>query len=183
MPEKKEIVCIIGLGYVGLPLAVQCALKGYAVFGFDNDKKKINLINSGKSPIKEKFLLDNLPKVKIKATTDPKIIRQADIAIICVPTPVDEKYFPILDPVIFATKSIVENFKKGQLVIVESTINPGVCEEVVDPIFQKAGLKVGKDYFLAHCPERINPGDPKWNVTNIPRVVGSLEKNGLPLAL
>lgn len=181
--SKKQSVCIIGLGYVGLPLAVQSALKGFKVFGLDSDKSKIRKINSGISPIKEAFLDNNLPKVKIEATTDAKIIRKADIVLVCVPTPVDENYYPDLNPVRKAVGSIAKNLKKGQLVVMESTINPGVCEEVVEPIFSKAGHKVGKDYFLAHCPERINPGDPKWNVTNIPRVVGAFDKKGLSLAL
>lgn len=182
MQKKKQAVCVIGLGYVGLPLAVQAALKGYTVYGLDNDKEKIKKINSGKSPIKEEFLDINLPKVTIRATTDAKVIKKCDISIVCVPTPVDEKKLPDLAPVRGAVESIIKNFKKGQLVIIESTINPGVCEEVIEPMFAEAGYKVSKDYYLAHCPERINPGDPKWNVTNIPRVVGAFDKIGLQLA-
>ncbi len=176
-------VCIIGLGYVGLPLAVQSALKGFEVFGLDMDKEKIKKIQAGKSPIEEEFLHKNLPIVKLTATTDEKIIKQSDIVLVCVPTPVDKLFFPDLSPVRGAVASIVRNFKKGQLIVIESTINPGVCEEIVEPMFAEAGFKVGKDYFLAHCPERINPGDPKWNVTNIPRVVGSFDKQGLDKAL
>ncbi|EKE16306.1 MAG: UDP-glucose 6-dehydrogenase [uncultured bacterium] len=183
MKAKKDTVCIIGLGYVGLPLAVQCAIKGYEVYGLDNDENKIKKINSGVSPIKEDFLTNNLPQLKIKATRDASVVKKADIVIVCVPTPVDESFFPDLSPVKSATQSIVKNLKKGQLVVIESTINPGVCEEVVEPIFAEAGYKVGKDYEMAHCPERINPGDPKWNVTNIPRVVGSFTKNGLAKAV
>ncbi|MFH0969225.1 MAG: nucleotide sugar dehydrogenase [Patescibacteria group bacterium] len=182
MAKKKESVCIIGLGYVGLPLAVQAALRGYAVYGLDNDKEKIKKINSGKTPIKEEFLEINLPKVNIHATTNSAVIKKCDISIVCVPTPVDEKKLPDLSPVKGAIESIIKNFKKGQLVIIESTVNPGVCEEVIEPMFQEAGYKVGKDYYLAHCPERINPGDLKWNVTNIARVVGSFDKIGLQRA-
>ncbi|KKU54970.1 MAG: UDP-glucose/GDP-mannose dehydrogenase-like protein [Candidatus Moranbacteria bacterium GW2011_GWE2_47_10] len=115
MESKKETVCIIGLGYVGLPLAVQCALKGYEVFGLENDEGKIEKINSGKSPIKEEFLEQNLPNVKVVATKDPSVIAKSDIVIVCVPTPVDESYFPDLGPVKGATKTIVENINKGQL--------------------------------------------------------------------
>lgn len=181
--EEKQVVCIIGLGYVGLPLAVQSALKGYKVFGLDSNRAKIKKINSGISPIKEAFLEENLPNLKIAATSDQKILKKADIVLVCVPTPVDEKFFPDLSPVKKASETIAKNLRKGQLVVIESTINPGVCEEVIEPIFSRAGHKIGKDYFLAHCPERINPGDPKWNVTNIPRVVGSFDKKGLNLAL
>lgn len=179
MESTKKSVCIIGLGYVGLPLAVQCALKGYEVYGLENDTEKNALINSGKSPIKEEFLDDNLPKIKLVATNDPSVIKKSDVVIVCVPTPVDETFMPDLTPVKIATQTIVENLNPGQLVVIESTINPGVCEEVVEPIFAKAGFTVGKDYELSHCPERINPGDPKWDVTNIPRVVGSFTEQGL----
>jgi nucleotide sugar dehydrogenase len=89
---------------------------------------------------------------------------------------------PDLSPVKSAVNSIIKNFKKGQLVIIESTINPGVCEEEIEPMFRAAGYVVGKDYYMAHCPERINPGDLKWNVTNIARVVGSFDKKGLEMA-
>jgi nucleotide sugar dehydrogenase len=183
MPKQEKIVCVIGLGYVGLPLAVRCVEKGYKTYGLELDKEKVALINKGKSPIEEKFLEDNLPKFKVIASTDEKIISKADIVLICVPTPVDEKYYPDLGPVIGATNLVVRNLKKGALVVLESTVNPGVSEEVVRPLFEAAGQKVGKDVFIAHCPERINPGDQKWNVTNIPRVVGSFDKAGLQLAL
>lgn len=183
MQKNKQAVCVIGLGYVGLPLAVQSALKGYKVYGLDRDKEKIKKIKSGKTPIKEEFLELNLPKVKIEATDDPKVIKNSNIVLVCVPTPVDRKYFPDLEPVKNAVRDIVKNLKKGQLVAIESTINPGVCEEVIEPIFAEAGYKIGKDYYMAHCPERINPGDPKWTVVNIPRVLGSFDKKGLKMAL
>lgn len=183
METSKKSVCIIGLGYVGLPLAVQCALKGYTVYGLENDVEKNNLINNGKSPIKEDFLEENLPNIQITATNDPTVIKKSDIVIVCVPTPVDETYMPDLGPVKTAAQTIVQNLNPGQLVVIESTINPGVCEEVVEPIFSEAGFVVGKDYELGHCPERINPGDPKWNVTNIPRVVGCFSEKGLATAV
>lgn len=174
---------MVGLGYVGLPLAVRCVEKGYQTFGLDRSEEKVKLINQGKSPIEEKFLEENLPKFRFQASTDAKVIKKCDIVLICVPTPVDKRFYPDLKPVIGAVESIVKNLKKGALVVLESTVNPGVSEEVVMPIFEKAGYKIGKDYFLAHCPERINPGDPKWNVTNIPRVVGSFDAEGLKKAL
>lgn len=174
---------MIGLGYVGLPLAVRCVEKGYETYGLEMSKEKVDLINKGISPIEEKFLEINLPKFCPKATTDEKIIKQCDIILICVPTPVDNMYMPDLGPVIGATQAVVRNLKKGALVVLESTVNPGVSEEVIKPLFEEAGYKVGKDVFIAHCPERINPGDPKWNVTNIPRVVGSFEKKGLDIAV
>ncbi|HAR99721.1 MAG: Nucleotide sugar dehydrogenase [Candidatus Moranbacteria bacterium GW2011_GWC2_37_73] len=177
--NEKPVVCVVGMGYVGLPLAAVAANKGYEVYGFDNDQKKLDLIKQGISPFKEEFLEELLPKVKINVFSDPKLMSQCDIHIICVPTPVDDKYFPDLSPVISASETVAKNMKKGSLVILESTVNPGVSEEVVKPIFEKAGYEVGKDVFISHCPERVNPGDPKWNVSNIPRVVGSFDEIGL----
>ena len=180
--KQKKTVCVVGLGYVGLPLAVRCSEKGYKILGLEMNQRKVDLINQGKSPIEEKFLEENLPKFKVKASTDEKIIKEADIVLICVPTPVDKKFYPDLSPVIGTSEAVARNLKKGALVVLESTVNPGVSEEVVKPIFEKAGYEIGKDVFLAHCPERINPGDKKWNVTNIPRVVGSFDAKGLKIA-
>lgn len=177
--NEKPVVCVIGMGYVGLPLAAVAANKGYAVYGFDNDQKKLDLIKQGISPFKEEFLEQLLPKVSINVFSDPKLMADCDIHIICVPTPVDDKYFPDLEPVINASKTVAANMKKGSLVILESTVNPGVSEEIIKPIFEEAGFIVGKDVFISHCPERVNPGDPKWNVSNIPRVVGSFDEIGL----
>lgn len=183
MKQNKKVVCVIGLGYVGLPLAVRCVEKGYETYGLDMDKKKVALINSGKIPFAEKFLEKYFPKTKPVATTDEKIIKKADIVLICVPTPVDKSYNPDLKPVKVAVETVSRNLKKGALVVLESTVNPGVSEEIIEPIFRKHKQKVGQDVFIAHCPERINPGDEKWNVINIPRVVGSMDKKGLQIAL
>ena len=180
MSEKKDQkVCIIGMGYVGLPLAAVCAKNGYEVTGFDTDQSKLDIIAQGKSPFYEKFLDDLLPNVKINVTSDPKGIQGNDIYIICVPTPVDGKHNPDLKYVISASQAVANNMPKGALVILESTVNPGVSEEVVAPIFEKAGFVVGKDVFISHCPERVDPGNEKWNVTNLPRVVGSFDEIGL----
>ena len=179
MAEKNEKVCVIGLGYVGFPLAVQCAVKGYEVFGYDKDEKKLSRIEKGENIVDEEYLDALLPKVKLNIIRDEKDLGQCDIFVIAVPTPVDEKYYPDLGFVEAASRTVAENMKSGALVVVESTINPGVCEEVVRPVFEKAGWKIGETVFISHCPERINPGDKKWNVTNIPRVVGSFDEKGL----
>lgn len=183
MTKKKQTICVIGLGYVGLPLAVRCVEKGYETYGLDMDSKKVETINSGESPFEEKFLKKYFPKIRPIATTDEKIISKADIVLICVPTPVDKAYNPDLGPVKNAVEMVSRNLKKGALVVLESTVNPGVSEEVIAPIFEKHKQKIGKDVHIAHCPERINPGDAKWNVTNIPRVVGAMDKKGLETAL
>lgn len=181
--KKKDAVCVVGLGYVGLPLAIRAKEKGYDVFGFDLNEERNAAINSRKSPIEDRYLEEQLPLHFFPATSDPNVIRSCDIILICVPTPVDELHNPDLGPVIRSAETIAANMRKGSLVVLESTVNPGVTEEVVAPIFEKAGHRVGKDVSLAHCPERINPGDEKWNVTNIPRVVGALDASGLARAV
>lgn len=183
MNIKERKVAVIGLGYVGLPLAIRCLEKEYSVIGVDLDQRKLDAIAQGKSPFKEEFIEERLDLLKrLDATNDASRLSEADIILICVPTPVDEQFYPDLNPVRGAVKMCIENKKAGQLVVVESTINPGVCEEVVEPMFAEAGLKEGVDYYLAHCPERIDPGNEKWNVTNIPRVVGSMSGEGVKMA-
>ncbi|MFA5070027.1 MAG: nucleotide sugar dehydrogenase [Patescibacteria group bacterium] len=180
---NKGTVAVIGLGYVGLPLACLASEKGYRVIGLARDPKKIDLINKKISPIKENKLDVWLKKVEIEATTDPRLLKKAKVIIICVPTPVDHLYNPDLTPVIDASTMAAKSLRRGQLIILESTVNPGVCEEVVLPILEKSGLKAGKGFFLAHCPERINPGDKKWYVRNIPRVVGGYSEKCLKKAV
>jgi len=183
--KKNKAIIVVGLGYVGLPLACLCAEKGYKIYGLARNAKNLRMINKGVNPLKDDPSLDDtIAKKLITASKDFSYVAKSDIIIICVPTPVDKFYNPDLTPVKSASKNIAKYLKKGQLVIVESTINPGVCEEVVQPILENISkLKAGKDFYLAHCPERINPGDPKWNVGNIPRVVGALSQKGLSLAL
>lgn len=183
MENKKPVICVIGLGYVGLPMAIRSVEQGYEVYGLELDKEKVAIINEGRSPIEEKYIEDRIAKFTPKATTDPAILKSSDIVLICVPTPVDEFYNPDLGPVISATKSVIANLKKGALVVLESTVNPGVSEEIIKPLFEEAGFVVGKDVHIAHCPERVNPGDLKWNVSNLPRVVGCLDEEGLKIAL
>jgi len=161
-------ICIIGLGYVGFPLAQLCVSKKHNVSGIDLSKDKIDKINKGINPVEGGKI-----EYKFKVSTDDKtFVSKADVIIVCVPTPVDHLKMPDLKPVISACEYIAKNVEGKPLVVVESTINPGVMEDIVKPIFDSKGLELGEDYNLAHCPERINPGDPKWNVSNIPRVVG-----------
>jgi len=178
-----KTVAVIGLGYVGLPLAVRAQEKGYSVIGFDLDEKKISILKSGKHIWRDAYLEANIPKYPFHITSDPRDIVSADVHIICVPTPVDSAHHPDLNPVISACEIVATHTKKGALIVLESTVNPYVSEEIVRPIFEKHGFTIGKDIFISHCPERINPGDPKWNVTNIPRVVGSFDKRGLEMSL
>jgi len=180
----NKTVCIIGLGYVGLPLLCLSIEKGYKTYGFDIDKEKIELINKGISPIKDKFLEEKLKKLKgkIEATADSGVLKKSGIIIICVPTPIDSQYNPNLKPLQSAAETISKELKKGDLVIIESTVFPGTTEEVVKPILEESGLKAGKDFYLAYCPERVDPGNKKWTVENLPRVIGALSKKGLKQA-
>ncbi len=158
----NEKICVIGLGYVGLPLARLINEKGLEVIGLDISSDAIEYAK----------------KEGIAATTDAKqAIKDASIIVVCVPTPVDESYMPDLTPIEDTCKTISKNIKKGQTVIIESTIYPGVTEEVVKPILEESGLKAGEDFYLAHCPERIDPGNKKWDVGNIPRVIGGINKD------
>ncbi len=163
-----ESVCIIGLGYVGLPLALRSLEKGYTVYGLENHPEKIE-------SLQEKY-----PLLSINS---PKALH-ADIIIIAVPTPIENTKVPNLSHVSIACEDIVENLTgNGQLIILESTVNPFVSRKFVLPILEKNGAIEGKDFFLTHCPERIDPGNLKWNVVNIPRVVGAISPEGLRKAM
>jgi len=176
--QSKKVV-VIGLGYVGLPLALLASRKGYSVVGVDLDKSRVAAINTKQPLFGGKEIGKLLKNSSLEATDDFNVFKSAKIIIVCVPTPVDENHHPNLNPIKDASRAIAKHLKRNQLVVLESTVNPGVCDEVIIPILEKSGLKAGKDFYLAHCPERINPGDPKWNVENIPRVVGGLDKESL----
>src|SRR3989338_11077760 len=154
--KKQGTVAIIGLGYVGLPLACLAAEKGYQVFGIIKNKSKAEMINAGQCPIDDARLKRWLKKVSLDATTDWSVIRNVKTIVICVPTPIDSLNNPDFGPLIDACSNIARYLKKGQLVIIESTINPGVCEEIIKPILEKSRLKASRDFGLTHCPERIN---------------------------
>jgi nucleotide sugar dehydrogenase len=168
-------VSVIGLGYVGLPLA--CAIakhKEFELVGFDSDKRKIEQIQNGICPIDDFQCEEDLKVVNLVVSSDPDILSNSSIYIVCVPTPVENDYTPDLRPVKNATATVAKYIQKGQILVIESTINPGVCDEVVIPIVEEmTGMKAQVDFDVAHCPERINPGDPIWNVYNIPRNIGS----------
>ena len=181
--QRYKSIAIVGLGYVGLPLALLADKKGHHVIGIDKDEKKVSLINNRIVPFVDEKLSRELKDSFIEASTECTRIKETSVVVICVPTPVDEHHMPDLDPVKQACENIAPFINKGHLVILESTVNPGVCENIVIPILEReSNMTVGKDFYVAHCPERINPGDKKWTVENIPRVVGSLESVGLKKA-
>lgn len=176
-------VAVIGLGYVGLPLALLAERKGFEVVGIEKYEPKLKVLSQKISPIDDDFVSRLIKSTKIKFGNDPSKISQCDIVIICVPTPVDVDKNPDLSLVKNAVLDSVKHMKNGSLLVIESTINPGVCDEIIIPLIKtKTKHIVGETLFLAHCPERINPGDPKWNVSNINRVVGADSTKGLELA-
>ena len=161
-------VCVIGLGYVGLPLALLSAEKGYIVYGLENNLAKA----------------ESLQKQYTQIHINQLDALDADVLIIAVPTPVDEKKLPDLRPVGIACEQIAEHLTgKGQLIVLESTVNPFISRKFILPLFEAKGFSEGKDFFLVHCPERIDPGNLQWNVSNIPRVLGALSPEGLEKGL
>lgn len=168
-------ISVIGLGYVGLPLACAIARTNkYEVVGFDLNESKVNSIKNKICPIDDVQCEKDLQELSFEVSTDMSILQNCDVFIVCVPTPVLDDYMPDLTPVKSATEIVAKFIRKGDSIIIESTINPGVCDEIVAPLLEElTGMKAGTDFDVAHCPERINPGDPKWNVYNIPRNIGS----------
>ncbi len=176
-------IAIIGLGYVGLPLALLADRKGYSVTGIVRNPNTVEKLNNKIPTFKDEAVEKYLPTSNLTVTNDFSKIKGAEIVIVCVPTPIDDNHMPDYGPVVSACESIGKHLEKGQLIILESTVNPGVSEDVMAPILEESsGLKCGIDFFLSHCPERINPGDPKWNVENINRVVGGFDDESLERA-
>ncbi|MFA6096744.1 MAG: nucleotide sugar dehydrogenase [Candidatus Paceibacterota bacterium] len=183
--RKKACVAVIGLGYVGLPTAVELARAGFRVCGIDVNKEKVKSVNSGKTYITDitsKELKAVMKAGNFKAYSDFSALKDADAILICVPTPLDKNKIPDVSYIRSSSEEIAKHLKKGQLVILESSTYPGTTREVVLPILEKTGLKVGKDFFLAFCPERIDPGNEKYKSKNIPRVVGGITKECTKLA-
>jgi UDP-N-acetyl-D-glucosamine dehydrogenase len=176
---------VVGLGYVGLPLAVELARAGFHTIGIDLDQRKVDTINRGESYIQDVPTADvaEFHKAKrLSATTDPAVIATLDTINICVPTPLRKTKDPDLSYVVSAVTMIADHLRPGMLVVLESTTYPGTTEEVVQPVLERGGLKAGKDFFLAFSPERVDPGNEKWNTKNVPKVVGGLTPDCSSLA-
>jgi UDP-N-acetyl-D-glucosamine dehydrogenase len=173
---KNKKITIIGLGYVGLPLAILTSYKGLNVQGYDINADRLIAIKERKIKIEDSFVNKLGEEVKLNVSN---VLDSSEIYIVCVPTPVDERTQPNLSPLKGAINSICNVLQDNQLIIIESTIYPGMCEEEIMPILDKTGKK----YFLAHCPERINPGDLKWNVNNISRIVGGINSTSTETAV
>ena len=177
LPEKIENksakIGIIGLGYVGLPLLVAFASQGYKVLGFDIDQQKINQIQQGHSYIKH-IDSENLKNDLISVTPDLTRLREVDVIIICVPTPLDIHREPDLTYVTDTADAIAQCLKIGQLVVLESTTYPGTTSEVMLPILERTGLIVGSEFSLAYSPEREDPANENYSLVNVPKVVGGI---------
>jgi UDP-N-acetyl-D-glucosamine dehydrogenase len=172
---KTARVGVVGLGYVGLPLAVEYAQAGYEVTGIDLSQDKTARINAGDSYIGDvpsSALGPLAASGKLRATTDFSVIRELDTINVCVPTPLRKTKDPDMSYIIAACDEIAKYFHPGLLVILESTTYPGTTDELVLPMLEKSGLKVGVDFFLCFSPERVDPGNPKFQTKNIPKVVG-----------
>jgi UDP-N-acetyl-D-glucosamine dehydrogenase len=173
--DHKARIGVIGLGYVGLPLAVEFARAGFDVTGFDVDASKVAAINDGRSyipDVPQHELAEVVKAGRLRATTDAQLLREMDVADICVPTPLRKTKDPDLSYVVQAIEDVAAALKAGQLVILESTTYPGTTDEVALPMLEAGGLKADRDFFLAFSPERVDPGNPTYLTRNIPKIVG-----------
>jgi UDP-N-acetyl-D-glucosamine dehydrogenase len=174
---RQARIGVIGLGYVGLPLAVEFAHAGFDVTGFDVDAGKTTQINGGKSYIPDVGDKDVQAAVSagtLRGTTDMSLLREMDAIDICVPTPLRKTKDPDLSYVVLAVEAVAATLKAGQLVILESTTYPGTTDEVVQPMLEAKGLKADVDFFLAFSPERVDPGNQQYTTKNIPKIVGGI---------
>ena len=176
--ENKEItVGVVGLGYVGLPLAVEKAKAGFRTIGFDVQDEKVNMVNDGINYIGD--VVDNdLKEIveagMLKATSDFSFVKDVDFIAICVPTPLDEHQSPDISYVQHSTEEIAKYLTRGTMVVLESTTYPGTTEELLKPILETSGLKCGEDFYLGFSPERVDPGNKQFKTKNTPKVVGAI---------
>ncbi len=180
LTNKVAILGVIGLGYVGLPLAVEKAKAGFMTIGFDVQESKVEMVNSGKNYIGDVVNEDLEEIVKsglLSATTDFSKVASADCVCICVPTPLDQYQQPDISYVKASAESIVPYMHKNMLIVLESTTYPGTTEELLKPILEKSGLKCGVDFHLAFSPERVDPGNLIYKTKNTPKVVGGITPN------
>lgn len=178
--NKTATLGVIGLGYVGLPLAVEKAKAGYRTIGFDIQESKVEMVNSGVNYIGDvvnQELQEIVNSGLLTATTDFAQVATADCVCICVPTPLDEHQQPDISFVKTSAESIIPYMHKGMLIVLESTTYPGTTEELLKPLFETSGLKCGEDFFLAYSPERVDPGNLIYKTKNTPKVVGGVTPN------
>jgi UDP-N-acetyl-D-glucosamine dehydrogenase len=182
---RQAVAGIIGLGYVGLPLAAAAARGGFRAIGFDIDDKKVEQLNAGRSYIEavpSEQIGEHIAAGKFRAIRDFRELVACDVIVICVPTPLSKQREPDLTFVIDTARAIAKSLRAGQLVVLESTTYPGTTEEVVKPILETTGLKSGSDFFLAFSPEREDPGNASFGTVTIPKVVAGDGEQALALA-
>lgn len=175
--NRQATAAVIGLGYVGLPLAMEIAAAGFDVAGIDLDKNKIATLKQGKSyiaDVSESIVADAVQSGRFKPTTDFSVLRNADTVSICVPTPLSKSRDPDISFILSATEEIRKYLHAGQLIVLESTTYPGTTDELIVPELEAAGLKVGTDFCVAFSPERIDPGNANFNTRNTPKIVGGI---------
>jgi len=176
--ERREAhFGVVGLGYVGLPLAYELVTAGFRVLGYDINTKVVDGLNQGHSHIKDTTdaqLQSMLKGNRFEATADPSRLAEPDAISICVPTPLSKFKDPDVSFIVAATEAVKKTLRPGQAIILESTTYPGTTREVMQPALESTGLKVGTDFFLAFSPERVDPGNPVWNTRNTPKVVGGI---------
>ena len=178
-------VGVIGLGYVGLPLAVEMAEAGYRTIGFDVQRKKVDAVNAGQNYIGDivgNTLKEVVEEGKLSATSDFGFIRDVDAVLICVPTPLDQYQQPDISYVKNSTESVARRLHRGMLVVLESTTYPGTTEELLKPILESSGLRCGEDFYLAFSPERVDPGNKTYRTKNTPKVVGGVGQEATAVA-
>lgn len=177
MESNTAVVGVVGLGYVGLPLAVELARSGFKTIGFDVNRGVVDGINAGNSHVLDvpsNVLNAFVGEGLITATANPLDLKNCDVISICVPTPLGKTKDPDLSYVIAATQTIASALRAGQLIILESTTFPGTTRDVVRPILEHSGLKAGQDFFLCFSPERVDPGNQQWTTRNTPKVIGGV---------
>jgi UDP-N-acetyl-D-glucosamine dehydrogenase len=175
--RKETALAVIGLGYVGLPLGLAFARRGFKVFGIDNDADRVRRLLSGRSyitDVSDTQIMRAVSSGKLAPSTDFSCVRQCGAVIICVPTPIKRKYTPDISFMLSAVRAVAKELSPGTLVILESTTYPGTTEEMILPELLKSGLKAGEGLYLAFSPERIDPGNATYSVTGIPKVVGGM---------
>jgi UDP-N-acetyl-D-glucosamine dehydrogenase len=185
LQERTARVGIMGLGYAGLPMAVEIARAGFPVVGFDVDQSRVDTVNSRRSPVsdvEDRLVRDLVNDELLRATTDFDELGDIDVVLICVPTPLKANKEPDLKFVETAASSIAERLHPGMMVILQSTCSPGTTREVLLPVLERAGLDVGRDYFVVFAPERIDPGNPQFHVQNTPKLVGGISPTCSSLA-
>ena len=174
---KQARAAVIGLGYVGLPLAVELADSGFCVTGIDNDAERVKRISAGHPDITDveaKKLGSLLEANRLTATSDASALGDCDTVSLCVPTPLRKTRDPDLSHILDATERLAEQLHPGMLIILESTTYPGTTEEVIRPRLEKSGLRAGSDFFLCFSPERVDPGNRSYKTRNIPKVIGGV---------